>query len=241
MRSDVVAEQVSRLRKQAGLTREQLAARCADLGWPALTFGAIGSIETGRRDNDGRRVRHVTVEERDVLAAALGVPSVLLEVPLGESDPIEVLPGLWNDAWTAYRWLVGEFPTERLGKQQDPDVIYFRSDPGAEKVNLYRQHQNMLYGYLHHWAHRANEWHATQALAHLTTLASTRVEMHRRALWLPPVPDGARDAMRQPLLDLGYEEESPGQLVKVTDGSMTGDLASRWPKLDVPPGEVDTP
>lgn len=218
--SDVVAEQVAHLRKLAGLTREQLAARCAELGWPALTFGAISSIETGRRDKDGRRVRHVTVDEKNILAAALGTLPALLEAPLGSAEFVEVLPGRTDDAWTAYRWLVGELPTEVLGTHRDPAVNYFRSDQAGETVSLYRQHHDALHGYL---MQRSQNPHVVPN--QLAVLAGTRIEMHRRGAWLPPIPDDVRDALREPLLAWGYREDPAGQLVKVgPSGSAPGDL-----------------
>lgn len=88
MLSDDVAAQVIRLRKAANLSREQLAARCADRGWPALTYGAIGSIETGR-PRDGRRTREVTVDELVTLAAALDVSPSSLLFPLHREDELD--------------------------------------------------------------------------------------------------------------------------------------------------------
>lgn len=219
--SDVVGEQVIRLRKRAGLTREQLAVRCTELGWPALTFGAISSIETGRRDKDtGRRRRHITVEERDVLAAALGVPPALLEAPLGSTEPVEALPGRLDDAWTVYRWQVGEFPTEMLGKQRDPAVNYFRSDQAAKVIGTYRRHHNALYGFLVHRTQNPSE-----TGKHLALLAAARIEMSRDGWWLPPLPDDVRDGLREPLLAWGYREDNPGELVEIAPpGFVSGDF-----------------
>lgn len=73
MLSDMVAEQVRRLREERGMRRLDLAEKCAALGWPALTEGALGNIETGRRGEDGQRRREVTVDELFVLAEALDV------------------------------------------------------------------------------------------------------------------------------------------------------------------------
>jgi transcriptional regulator with XRE-family HTH domain len=220
LRSDVVAEQIVRLRKAAGLSREELAEKCRQRGWEGLTAAALANIETGRRDKSGRRRREITVDEKNVLAAALGKPPALLEVPLGSAERVEVLPGSLVDAWTAYRWLIGEFPTEALAVQQDPTVNYFRSDQAGETVNLYRQHHSALHGYL---LHRAQNPHV--APNHLNVLAGTRIEMHRGGLWLPPVPDDVRDALREPLLAWGYREDPVGQLVKVgPSGSVPGHL-----------------
>jgi transcriptional regulator with XRE-family HTH domain len=105
MLSDVVGEQVVRLRKRAGVTREQLAERCAAVGYPGLTVNVLGAIETGR-PSKGERTREVTVDELAGLALALDVPPVILvadpremsTVPLGGED-VEV--------WPALLWAIG--------------------------------------------------------------------------------------------------------------------------------------
>lgn len=114
MISDVVAEQVARLRRVAGMNREQLAARCADLGWPSLTYGVIGSIETGRpREKGGPRTREVSVDELVGLGAALDVPTVLLLTPL-DAAQVEIMPGRAVDPWSALLWLFGRVETQGL-------------------------------------------------------------------------------------------------------------------------------
>lgn len=71
--SDIAASAVVRRRQSCGLTRAQLAARCADLGHHTLTEPALANIETGRRGATGKRRREVTVDELATLAAALDV------------------------------------------------------------------------------------------------------------------------------------------------------------------------
>ena len=145
-------------------------------------------------------------------AAALDVPPALLEAPLGSDEPIEVLPGRFDDAWTVYRWLVGEFPTEVLGDQRDLAVSYFRSDQVEEVVDLYRQHHTALHSYL---LQRSQNPGSGGEQRQLSLLAGARIGMHRGDLWLPPVPDDVRDELRGSLLAWGYREDPPGQLVNV--------------------------
>jgi transcriptional regulator with XRE-family HTH domain len=77
--SDAAVRRVVGLRKMRGLTRDQLAARCAGAGRPELTGPALANIETGRRGPEGQRRRDVTVDELAVLATALDVlPSELV-------------------------------------------------------------------------------------------------------------------------------------------------------------------
>jgi transcriptional regulator with XRE-family HTH domain len=76
--SDDVARQVRELRKRRGWSAARLAEQCAVAGAPQLTAEAIGNIERGRRDKQGRRRRHVTVDELLAFAEALGVPAGML-------------------------------------------------------------------------------------------------------------------------------------------------------------------
>ena len=78
--SDIVADRVQQIRRRRGLTAQELAERCAELGMSKLSAAAISNIETGRRV-DGRRRRDVTVDEWLVLAVALSVHPVDLLIP----------------------------------------------------------------------------------------------------------------------------------------------------------------
>lgn len=107
MLSDEVGEQIARLRKRAGKNREQLAERCAEVGYPSLTYGVIGSIETGRPSSkDGRRTREVTVDELAGLALALNMPAALLLADPRERPTVS-LGGKPVDTLTVLQWLVG--------------------------------------------------------------------------------------------------------------------------------------
>ena len=131
MLSDEVAEEVSRLRRAAGLNRDQLADRCADLGLP-LSAAAIANIETGRRGKDGERRREVTVDELVVLARALQVTPLELVMPLAKSETIEVFPGHRVPRWQAVQWFAAEAPLTD-------------GEPGSgQLLALFRQHAQLL-------------------------------------------------------------------------------------------------
>jgi transcriptional regulator with XRE-family HTH domain len=132
--SDIVGEQVVLHRKRADLTREQLAQKCADLGYPALTVPALANIETGRRDKTGRRRRDVTIEELVVLARALQIPPTLLVLPVGRAESIEALPGITVTTWGAARWFTGD----RAFSQDPEEVEAF--ERGAAPIALFRAH-----------------------------------------------------------------------------------------------------
>lgn len=109
--SEVVAQQINRLRRKAGLNREQLAEKIQALApGKSLSAAAIGNIETGRRDKDGKRRREVTVDEVMIFAKVLGVPPLLLVYPLNEERAHEVLPGREMPVWPAAKWFTGEAP-----------------------------------------------------------------------------------------------------------------------------------
>lgn len=108
MLSDELGEQLLRVRRAAGLTREQVAERCAEAGWPALTTAALGNIETGRRDQSGRRRREATVDELVVLAYVLDVPALSLLLPTATKVTVEALPGRIVSTADALAWLRGD-------------------------------------------------------------------------------------------------------------------------------------
>lgn len=135
MLSDDVGEQLVKLRKSAGLTREQLAERCARAGLPALTAPAIGNIETGRRDATGRRRREISVDELMVLAYALDRPPVALLLPIDRETPVEVLPGRPTSLADALAWLRGDRP---LGGRESSIYaalrLYVRADEASREL-----------------------------------------------------------------------------------------------------------
>jgi transcriptional regulator with XRE-family HTH domain len=86
--SDVVAERVRRGRRELGWTLQQLAEECQRLGAEKLTVASLGNIERGTTES--RKRRDVTVDEVFVLGYALGVPPLLMMIPLGENEPLEI-------------------------------------------------------------------------------------------------------------------------------------------------------
>jgi transcriptional regulator with XRE-family HTH domain len=94
--SDIVARRVQELRKELAWSAARLAQECARVGAPQLTASVIANIESGRRDQQGRRRRDVSVDELLAFAAALG------------TAPTRLLPDLeppWpdEDAWPRLR------------------------------------------------------------------------------------------------------------------------------------------
>lgn len=94
MLSDAVGDSVARLRRAAGLTREELAERCTALGW-AISAAAITNVESGRYKEKpdpatGKarkvRTREITVDELVTLARALDVAPLSLLYPAGVQE-----------------------------------------------------------------------------------------------------------------------------------------------------------
>jgi transcriptional regulator with XRE-family HTH domain len=117
------------------MTLQELSDRCTKLGYP-IARSVISKLEKGHRQT-------VTVDEVQILAAALHVPPVLLLFPLGQAQQVEVLPDVVVHPWDAIRWYSGELPAT----SDSPDFAG-RDAP----LTLFS---------LHH--HLVDEWNADQA------------------------------------------------------------------------------
>lgn len=110
-----------------------LAKVCAERGAPQLTASVLMNIESGRRSEDGRRRRHVTVDEVMALAYVLEVSPMALLLP-GEDTSYRITDEDTVPARTVYEWLVGEllppfpFPLEGITDEDRARAWYaFRS------------------------------------------------------------------------------------------------------------------
>lgn len=195
MLSDLVADQVVRIRKRAGLRRDQLADRCQELGMSDLTEAALANIETGRRDRGtGKRRRRVTVEELLALALALDVPPVsLLADPRTDGAAVPVREGVDVDPWRALLWIVGkqhlDDPEYAKWNVNSPDWVDAETPLSlayrvASSVQLYRReqgHRDMV-GVVPHESPDNRDRQILQGVrAPLSTLVS-------RGYRVPPLP-----------------------------------------------------
>ncbi|URN12505.1 helix-turn-helix domain-containing protein [Streptomyces radiopugnans] len=150
--SDVAAGEIRQHRQRRGITRSELAQKCASYGAPQLTYAALVNIETGRKGKDQKRRRDVTVDELAVLAKALGVPPLALLFPVGRLDEVPALPDRTAPTWDALRWFTGEsaFPTPSTGS---PTGWAVRSDDFADweadraGLSSYRSHAEYIKGW----------------------------------------------------------------------------------------------
>lgn len=115
------------------MTAKALAAKCAELGLPGLTAQALSNIESGRRGEDGRRRREVTVDELFGLAFALSVAPVHLLVPPVDGEevvPYRVVPvGNPTTPGFARAWIRGQSPIGLTDAR-----AYFSEVPESEWV-----------------------------------------------------------------------------------------------------------
>jgi transcriptional regulator with XRE-family HTH domain len=121
--SDLIGQRVKAIRDTRGWTAEQLAARCAEIGAAEITRSVIANIETGRRDETGRRRREVTVDEMLTLAYALEVQPLALFVPLSGDEALRVTPTVELDVIDALAWIDGaEAGVRFLVGQERPET-----------------------------------------------------------------------------------------------------------------------
>jgi hypothetical protein len=100
------------------------------LGATHLTPSVIANIETGRRDELGRRRREVTVDELLVFAYALAAPLPVLLLPLTSADRVNVTPNVPVSTEAALRWALSETPPPTPdGRVQDAEVWAMQGAP----------------------------------------------------------------------------------------------------------------
>lgn len=218
--SDVVARRIVLFRKRRDITRDQLAARCAELGYPELTGPALANIETGRRSKEGKRRRDVTVDELMVLARALHVPPSLLLFPVGDEATVSVVPGDETSPWLATKWLIGEAYFE--GEQDTWTVPLF----------LFRAHDRLRNERLDYLGVPVFGPRDDEALAAAKANAArkwdeikeVRAEMRRHGLEPPPAVDDLAGIDDRPRLYLttAEVEERLARGVEVLDVSRPG-------------------
>ncbi|MFD5874069.1 MULTISPECIES: hypothetical protein [Streptomyces] len=212
---DVVAAQIRRHRERLGMNRHDLAAECARLGRPDITYAVIVTIETGRTGGEGKKRRPVTVDELLVFGLALATPPLLLLLPLGSEQTVPTVPAADpRDPYTVWQWMTGE-ATPTLDGPLDgryvPDSRPIASNgqtwaaawgTAAYPVSLYPE-----FARRRETAHKARLRAAldpsaqTEYVGHLDELAHIVNDMHRASLTVPDLPpELAEDLKRLDLL-----------------------------------------
>ncbi|MFD6885120.1 hypothetical protein [Streptomyces sp. NPDC059957] len=213
---DTIAAQIRRHRERLGMNRHDLAAACARLGRPDLSYAVIVTIETGRGDGNAKKRRQVTAEELLVFGLALATPPLLLIVPLGTEETMPTVPGADpRDPYTVWQWMTGEATPTLDGPLDGRYVADTRPIAGtgqtwaaawataAYPVSLYpelarrreRAHKARLRAALDPSAQ-------TEYVDRLDELAQIVNDMHRASLTVPELPaELAEDLKRLDLLD----------------------------------------
>ncbi|MFF3114240.1 helix-turn-helix domain-containing protein [Kitasatospora sp. NPDC057904] len=171
----VIAE-VRRCRKELGMTAQDLADACDELGHP-IPRNVIANWESGRRLT-------LTVPELLVLAKAVDTPPAALVFPLGGSTNVDCLPHESRDPWTAFSWFTGE-------DLDFGDAAVFREYAGVEhriRTGHHDAWQLQFSGAREDWPHGAEAKLGRLVKAVRSELVPIRHRMRELGLNPPPLP-----------------------------------------------------
>ena len=162
------------------MTAAQLSDALAPLG-VSLKRAVIANLESGVR-------RTISVAEVLALAYVLGVPPLLLLVPVGEAGEVEILPGVDAEPWDAARWITGE------------GAVPARRD--RETDQLWRANVDLLRLYREHTA-RVADWRARTRIAVVADTEQERDRLFERALARRREIEDALRLIRRAIRDRG--------------------------------------
>jgi transcriptional regulator with XRE-family HTH domain len=132
-----IGKQIARHRAELKISARELSDRTEEAGF-RIEYQIIANIESGRRN-------HVGVHELIVLGKALKVPPLFLLAPVGDDADVEILPGVFEDAWDVYKICAGvgrEFSgavRALLSAYEDHDALvrrWFVARPNQDVVEL---------------------------------------------------------------------------------------------------------
>lgn len=136
--SETVRMRVQDLRLAKKWSQERLATELGNLGLP-LHATAITRIEKG--------ARAVALDEIPVFARALGVPPVLLLLPLGIEPTVEIFPGRPVPTWEAVKWWSGD---DYLPTRTDDGYVRYSAEArrewqiGTAPLQYFRDHDQRI-------------------------------------------------------------------------------------------------
>jgi transcriptional regulator with XRE-family HTH domain len=178
-----IAAQIRKHRLRKGWSVRRLAEECERLGMPTLTEASLGNIERGQREDAKRAQRRVLVEELAVLARALGVPPVLLTLPLGSEPTVQPTPGFSASTWDVAKWWAGDLMSIEPGSRWvDPDEVRLAAIPA-----FYREHDERV-GDVRR-ARRASTDIERDSAVPLKRLSDLRRSMTNAGVLPPELPD----------------------------------------------------
>jgi transcriptional regulator with XRE-family HTH domain len=134
-----IGSRIAENRRQRGISAQQLADRCAELGMPSLNRAVITKLENGHRDTIG-------TAQLLVLAKALDITPMLLLFPLGTEAATEIAPGCEMSTWEAVRWFYGvprPYIALGSGREEGEYSMWDADDP----VALFETHDQWVHFY----------------------------------------------------------------------------------------------
>ncbi|MFI1304004.1 helix-turn-helix domain-containing protein [Streptomyces sioyaensis] len=122
-----VAREVRRRRKELGMSAQDLADACEEIGYP-IPRNVIANMESGRRAT-------LPLVEAMVLAKALRTYPICLLYPLGYVDRVQRLPLQYSEpTWDAMHWFTGDSPDD-FG-MEDEMLRNFRAHASHQRALL---------------------------------------------------------------------------------------------------------
>lgn len=106
--TEVLAKRCRAYRLWREWSADELGRRCREAGLEKWNRSVVANLESGRRQS-------TSVDEVLVLAYVLGVPPVMMFIPLGEAPEVEITPKLRMHPWMAARWVMGRPHGAALG------------------------------------------------------------------------------------------------------------------------------
>jgi transcriptional regulator with XRE-family HTH domain len=173
-----VARQVRHYREQKGMSTQALADACTAAGYPvkrSVLVNLENSVRSRPRDS-------VSVQLVLMLARVLDVPPVLLLVPVGAEQDVEILPGAFAGPWQAYEWITGSGPlarrtagSTRYGVDTSTDTMLFKEN--ARPIELYGRAARALSDFRRAWP-----LDASGQMAAVRELVEVRAELRAEGL-----------------------------------------------------------
>jgi transcriptional regulator with XRE-family HTH domain len=224
-----IAGEIRQRRKARGMSAEDLAAACTDLGMP-IPRSTLADLENGRRAS-------ISVAEWLAIAAALDVPPVMLLCPVGAAETAEVLPGAEAPAFRAAQWVAGEAPLRHPGRADvltewlptagpgAPLLAYRLNDAAArdqlDAAGRARQYQDLATA-----AATEGERAAYEAAARAQLAAAERALDEGERVrgwasgegWLAPPPIRMRTVTTAPSPRAGARRAAPGRAYQARPG-----------------------
>lgn len=166
------------------ISAQALSNRCADLGWP-IARSVLSNLESAYRET-------LTVPELLILAEALGVSPLLLLLPLGHAEHVEILPGRTVSTADALRWLTGEAPLPGGAEWDDlaqSTVASFQvHQQNVDRWTWSRHYAELIRTGEHDGSEQDIERHDADAARAIEHLRNLRRLMRARGLQPPALP-----------------------------------------------------